>query len=291
MKSAQGMFAATTSSQWLTTFWAKQAANCEVVMPTIAKPSKWRPRAIEKMYEMRLSAIFSEEEEAKFLAIIEIKDESKKDPFIKRLRGTVYRFWVVHYNEQRPTVPQRRTKHTRTLKAAVGLYYELESSDSESYNDLKRAASLDPHDPFREPGIILPEIPNFMVDADDRSDEPERLPVSPRLIEFLNDFGNLRMVDAKYGVKRIGRWAIRARKNLGPATRGRPPQRVLDAAAVEIRDAWKDATGSEPTLAFDEQTYGRYLELTRLALARYAGEDAGFETACRRAVYGTNEKA
>jgi hypothetical protein len=261
------------------------------MMPTIAKPSKWRPRDIEKMYEMRLSAIFSEEEEAKFLAIINIKDKSQKGLFIRRLRDTVYRFWVVHYNEQRPTVPQKRTKHTKIMKAAVGLYYELRTSDPESYRNLKWAASFDPHDPIREPGIRLPEIPNFMVDADDYSDKPERLPGSPRLVEFLNDFGNIRMVDAKYAVKRIGRWAIRARKNLGPATRGRPPQRALDAAAVEIRDAWKDATGSEPTLAFDEQTYGRYLELTRLALARYAGEDAGFETACRRAVYGTNEKA
>jgi hypothetical protein len=260
-------------------------------MPTIVKPSKWRPRAIEKMYEMRLSAIFSEEEEARFLAIIEIKDESKKDPFIRRLRGTVYKFWFNQHYEQRPTVPQRRTKHTRILKAAMGLYYELKNSDPESYKDLIRAASLDPHDPFREPGITPPDIPDFMVDADDRSDEPERLPVTPQLVEFLNNLGPARIVDAKYAVKRIGRWAIRARKNLGPATLGRPPQHALDAVAVEIRDAWTEATGKEPTLAFDEHTYGRYLELTRLALARYAGEDAGFETACRRAAYGTNEKA
>jgi len=243
------------------------------------------------VYEICHSRIFTAEEEAEILQIIAVEDPARERRFLERLRGVVVRFQMTMHDEQRSTIPQKRAKFEILENLLKKIDHELETMDPDSREDITQVASADPYNPQWEPGLKRPEVPRFMVDTDDRATKPKRIPASRQLKKFSRSLGGTRFLLAKYAIKQLRRWVIRAQKKLGPAKRGRPPQRALDTAAVEIRDAWTEATGKEPTLAFDEQTYGQFLELTKLALRRFAGEDAGFETACRRAAYGTNDKA
>ena len=154
-------------------------------MPTKPKPSQWRRKTIEMVYEICHSRIFTAEEEAEILQIIAVEDPARERRFLERLRGVVMRFQMTMHNEQRATIPQKRAKFEILEGLLAKLDHELETMDPDSREDLTRAASADPYNPQWEPGIRRPEVPRFMVDADDRSTKPKRIPASPQLKKFL----------------------------------------------------------------------------------------------------------
>jgi hypothetical protein len=293
MSSAQGMFAATTSTQRLTTFGAKQATDCEVVMPTIPKPSEWQRSSFAEMFRICHSPVFSTEKEISILQKVETSDPDNPDigrQLLQDLRAAVIRYQRRRHYEQTPTVGQRKAKLIRLEKARARFYQELTTCDPYTEEDLIRAASIDPYDPNLEPGIKPPETIKSMYNPYDGV----IVPCTPHARKLLKSLGRPRVAGEKYSVNKFKKYIARVRKNLGRARLGRPPQEALDAAAVEIRDAITKATGKEPTLSSKGQpqhTYGLYLEVMRLTLEQFVGKDVSIESACRKALYGSSKRA
>ena len=226
-------------------------------MPTRYKPSDWQPAGLEKL--AGVARLYPPDVLNDILSKVPVSNPRKRAVLEKRVLDTVA--WLnaeLHY-EERPTVPEKRVALDSVERPASNVLESLRNLDGDTAKLLADAANEDPQDIQSEPA-------------------PEQLG---------GYIGDVRVRRVETSIDNLLRWLGRVRQNLGSGTAGAPEKAALGRAVKELRDAWFEATGSEPKLAYKSsirKTYGPFLDFVTKALTPVAG-NVKFEAACRKALY------
>ena len=227
-------------------------------MPTRPRPSSWQPAGPGILVEFYPR--YTPELIQNILSLVPVSNSNALRVLQNRVFVALSWLNMALHDEGRPTVPQKTAALASLNRIANDFLKGLRGLDVDTAEALKQAAGEDPQ--------------NIQIEPD-----PESLG---------GYIGVDRFSRAKTSVEDIMRWTTRAEQNLAPARKGSPRHDALRRAIESLRDAWTEATGKEPTLAYDKsrkKTYGPFLEFVEMALTPVTG-NVKFERICRTVLYG-----